>query len=402
LLLAAQHDKIAKLFNFEVLMEHITTYTGKDIEPLTPDPELIIIEDIAHALSLMCRANGHIKHFYSVAQHSINCAIEAKARGLSEKVQLACLLHDASEAYLSDITRPVKKHLEKYKKAEKNLQDIIYEKFLGSILNNDELAQVDRIDHDMLVCEFNHLMKKKVFDDSVNINKEISFEFRWFNEIERDFIATFNEIKTGGSTENKNKSLKEKIASIEDELNGKRKSDITDFIISHGIQDLLSENFLIKQLSSQVDVMIHAFGTLYALLNILEPDEIIIEMSLGAGNTGKQYDVATSKRLAEFKFANWNSSSNTIRQNTIFKDFVGLVRYDDIEKRKKYIYCLDHSHVIDFFENSGRNLQNVLSRNTIHQKHEDLWDSYSSVKEYFNKHKNEVGIVDLNKFLLAK
>jgi len=92
-------------------MEHITTYTGEDFKPLSPDAKQIHIEDIAHALSLMCRANGHFVRFYSIAQHSINCAIEAKARGLSVKVQTACLLHDGSEAYLLDITRPVKEHL---------------------------------------------------------------------------------------------------------------------------------------------------------------------------------------------------------------------------------------------------------------------------------------------------
>ena len=82
-------------------MEHITTYTGEDFTPLSPSENLICIEDIAHALSMMCRANGHFVRFYSVAQHSINCAGEAKARGLSVKVQIACLLHDASEASLA-------------------------------------------------------------------------------------------------------------------------------------------------------------------------------------------------------------------------------------------------------------------------------------------------------------
>ena len=68
-------------------------------DPLHPNTDLIDIEDIAHALSMLCRANGHFKSFYSVGQHCINCAKEAKARGYSSFVQLACLLHDASEAY---------------------------------------------------------------------------------------------------------------------------------------------------------------------------------------------------------------------------------------------------------------------------------------------------------------
>ena len=57
----------------------------------------ILIEDIAHALSLMCRANGHFKEFYSVGQHCIYCCEEAIKRGYSNTVALACLLHDASD-----------------------------------------------------------------------------------------------------------------------------------------------------------------------------------------------------------------------------------------------------------------------------------------------------------------
>ena len=95
-------------------MSAIKTYTGIMFDPLEPNAALIRIEDIAHALAMLCRANGHFKSFYSVGQHCINCAEEAAARGYSARVQLGCLLHDGSEAYLSDVTRPVKKALSKY------------------------------------------------------------------------------------------------------------------------------------------------------------------------------------------------------------------------------------------------------------------------------------------------
>ena len=62
-------------------MSYITTYTGKHFVPIQPEPGLFDLTDISHALSLLCRGNGHMKHFYSVAQHSIACAEEAKARG---------------------------------------------------------------------------------------------------------------------------------------------------------------------------------------------------------------------------------------------------------------------------------------------------------------------------------
>jgi len=69
----------------------------------------------------MIRSNGHFKKIYSVAQCSINCAKEARASGLSCRMQLAYLLHDASEAYISDITRPVKCYLDEYRKIEEHL-----------------------------------------------------------------------------------------------------------------------------------------------------------------------------------------------------------------------------------------------------------------------------------------
>ena len=114
-------------------MSEIMTYTKKMFDPLHPNAELIDIEDIAHALSMLCRANGHFKSFYSVAQHSINCMKEATARGYSDRIQLACLLHDASEAYLSDVTRPVKAELPRYKEIEAPLQETIWNKWLNSI-----------------------------------------------------------------------------------------------------------------------------------------------------------------------------------------------------------------------------------------------------------------------------
>lgn len=73
------------------MSEYITTYTGKHMQPTQPDPNLIRIQDIAHALSLICRGNGHVKTFWSVGQHCICCAKEAAARGLSDRMVLACL-----------------------------------------------------------------------------------------------------------------------------------------------------------------------------------------------------------------------------------------------------------------------------------------------------------------------
>ena len=112
----------------------------------------------AHALSLMCRGGGHLKYFYSVAQHSLNCAAEAKARGWSERLQLACLLHDASEAYLSDIIRPVKANLTGYLEIENRIMGKILEKFNLSDLTEEERRMWKQIDDEMLYYELKNLM----------------------------------------------------------------------------------------------------------------------------------------------------------------------------------------------------------------------------------------------------
>ena len=120
-------------------MGEIKTYTGIMFDPLKPQEALIRIEDIAHALSMLCRANGHFKSFYSVGQHCINCAREAAVRGYSRRVQLGCLLHDGSEAYLSDVTRPVKQVMPMYLEIEEPLQTAIWNKWLQPALTEEEI-----------------------------------------------------------------------------------------------------------------------------------------------------------------------------------------------------------------------------------------------------------------------
>ena len=174
---------------------HITTFSGIQFTPITPDPAQLDIKDIAHSLSLMCRGNGHILHFYSVLQHCINCAREAAARNLSIRIQLACLLHDASEAYLSDITRPVKKQLPRYVEIEDNLQNIIYTHYLGSPLSAEEESAVKQIDDDMLVYEFKFLMKREVFDNQLNLVSTPNLALTAFADVEAEFLRLFEEVR---------------------------------------------------------------------------------------------------------------------------------------------------------------------------------------------------------------
>lgn len=78
--------------------------SGKRYWPLDPRPEDFTIEDIAHGLSHVCRWAGHVDNFYSVAQHSV-----IVSHNVPDHFAMDALLHDASEAYIGDVTRPLKR-----------------------------------------------------------------------------------------------------------------------------------------------------------------------------------------------------------------------------------------------------------------------------------------------------
>jgi hypothetical protein len=102
----------------------IQTFTGGAFWPLDPRVEDIRIEDIAHALSMLCRYNGHCTRFYSVAEHSVYVS-----RLVAPEHRLAALLHDASEAYLADVPRPVKPLLQGYAEIEAIIERKVAERF---------------------------------------------------------------------------------------------------------------------------------------------------------------------------------------------------------------------------------------------------------------------------------
>lgn len=175
--------------------DFIVTISKKRFSPLQAEPGDIEIADIAHALSLLCRANGYVRHFYSVAQHSLNCAAEAKARGLSADIQMACLLHDASEAYISDITRPVKRSLPAYVEIEEALQRLIFEKYNLHHLDTAGLAEVRRIDDCLLYYELLDLLKEEIFEEKPEIVSEPDFEQRDFLAVKEAFLAEFHRLR---------------------------------------------------------------------------------------------------------------------------------------------------------------------------------------------------------------
>lgn len=105
--------------------DSIRTVSGQYVNVFEPDPDTILISDIAHSLANQCRFGAHLPVFYSVAEHSLWCA----TRILNEEQRLAALLHDASEAYLMDFPKPIKRRVEKYLEIEDKLMAVIAKKF---------------------------------------------------------------------------------------------------------------------------------------------------------------------------------------------------------------------------------------------------------------------------------
>lgn len=143
---------------------HIQTHSGLMVDPLHLSVQDIRLEDIAHALSNLCRFTGHTSRFYSVAEHSVRVSVACEWVHQQGCFGPTCermgLLHDASEAYLQDIPSPLKglDAFAGYRKAEKRAQGKIYDHLLVGRpkFSPDGLHVADKI---LLHHEAAHLME---------------------------------------------------------------------------------------------------------------------------------------------------------------------------------------------------------------------------------------------------
>lgn len=168
-------------------MNWIQTYSGYAFNPLSPDPSAIVIEDIAHALSLTCRYNGHCRRFYSVAEH---CVLLTDV--VESKHKLEALLHDATEAYLSDVPGPIKPQLPGYKHTEQALETII-RKVFG--LDGEVPADVKLADRRMLVTEARQVFTTCLDDWNLRLNVDpydISLQYWSPEQAEREFLERYH------------------------------------------------------------------------------------------------------------------------------------------------------------------------------------------------------------------
>jgi uncharacterized protein len=136
----------------------IMLHSGATLDFLNPRASDFTLDDIAHGLSNICRYAGQCDRFYSVAEHSILVS------EVTETFKLEALMHDAAEAFLGDVTRPLKQVVPEFKVLERNIQQAINERF-G--LSDITLAEIKTADLSVLAAEQAQIMPAGLSDWAV-------------------------------------------------------------------------------------------------------------------------------------------------------------------------------------------------------------------------------------------
>ncbi len=190
-------------------------------------------------------------------------------------------------------------------------------------------------------------------------------------------------------------SLTARLAYLERDLAGTAVESLGDHLTAADVLGSTLEAALVmKRAAGQVNVLLHALGILNALPHLLEPGEKVLALSLGAGNTGRAFDLETTSRVAEFKFTHWRGGPESIRQNQLFKDFFYLA--EENTPKRRYLYVVGLERPLRFLQ-GRRALNSVLSRNEglARSFHELYGERFSVVRDYYAFRRDRVRIEDL-------
>jgi hypothetical protein len=209
-----------------------------------------------------------------------------------------------------------------------------------------------------------------------------------------DLLQAIHDLETFTSP-----SLTRRIAALESALADADAESYSTALAGESIsRDLLAGAYFLKRTAGQINVVIHALGILLVIPHIIEPGERVESLSLGAGNTGKPFDLVTTHRVAEFKFIHWRGNADTIRQNQLFKDYFLLAEYPT--RKRKYLYVLGTEHPLKFLR-SRRSLKSVMSGHGARWAdfQTQFGDRFSTVGQYFAHSHQAVTIEDVGKYL---
>jgi hypothetical protein len=193
--------------------------------------------------------------------------------------------------------------------------------------------------------------------------------------------------------------LTRRIAGLEVALENADPSSCAQILARESVTEgLLSSAYVLKDAAGEINVVIHALGILLLVPQILLAEERVEYLSLGAGNTGRPFDLETNFRVAEFKFSRWRGGADTIRQNSMFKDFFQLAEYST--DKQKYLYILDLPLQLQFLH-GRRALSSVTSKNAkIASDFNQLYGGrFQTVRDYFSFRRDAVKLVDMEPLL---
>lgn len=179
------------LNSVDVKRAWIQTYSGGVFHILDPQQDEILITDIGHSLAMQCRFTGHVRRFYSIAEHCV-----LGSRLVPQKDALWFLLHDASEAYIADINRPLKHYTgvgSEYMPVEALIMKAICKKFR---LPEEEPVSIKEADNAMLFTEKDQLLPPMDWDFKWGDIKSADVKVKcWAPEVaEVEFLHRFYEL----------------------------------------------------------------------------------------------------------------------------------------------------------------------------------------------------------------
>lgn len=205
-----------------------------------------------------------------------------------------------------------------------------------------------------------------------------------------NFDAAFSSLETFSGP-----GLSRTLARIENNLVGATSDTVPPLLDKeHADGDVLAAAGMVKRLAGQINVVVHALGILLSLPHLLQPGEKVITASLGAGNTGKDFDLETTHRVAEYKFIAWRGGPEAIRQNSVFKDFYELAEADT--RKSRHLYVLGTEIPLRFL-NGKRAISSVLSKNaTLRDEFTIKYPDCKIVRDYYIPRRDMVRIEDIS------
>jgi hypothetical protein len=195
-------------------------------------------------------------------------------------------------------------------------------------------------------------------------------------------------------------NLREKIEDVESALQSMGAKECKTFLCNDAINNnLLIAALRLKHAAGQINTIVHAVAILLLLPELLEVGETIEYLSLGAGNTGRSFDLGTTRRVAEFKFIQWRGGGgDSRRQDNLFQDFFNLAEH--CSDKEKDLFIRGTSIPLQFL-NGGRAIKSVTKRSpSVWSKFNAKYgDRFSTVQDYFAFNAHTVRIIDVEPLL---